>query len=99
MSLYFITNNLHFALELVGALVFFVMGWLAFDAYVVNKHSSSFMRVLGFCLIGVWQVSHAFSFTGDLINFIGLFIYLAGLLLLFSGFLTVPKLAAVSGLF
>ncbi len=96
MSFYFIANNLHFALELVGALVFFVMGWLAVDAYVVNKHYSSFMRVLGFCLIGIWQIIHAFSFGGDVVNFIGLFTYLLGLILLFSGFLTVPRLAAVS---
>lgn len=96
MSFYFIANNLHFALELVGALVFFVMGWLAFDAYVVNKNHSSLMRVFGFCLVGAWQVIHAFGFAGDLINFTGLLVYILGLLLLMSSFLTAPRLAAVS---
>ena len=98
MSLYFIANNLHFALELVGALVFFVMAWLSVDAYAVSRHYSSAMRILGFSLVGAWQIVHAFGVGGDLINFAGFFIYFIGLVLLSASFLTGPRLAAVSAI-
>ena len=98
MSFYFIANNLHFALELIGALIFFVMAWLSVDAYLVSRHYSTVMKILGFTFVGVWQVIYAFNFGGDLVNFIGFFIFLIGLVLLISSFLTSPSLAAVSAI-
>lgn len=98
MSLYFIANNLHFALELVGALVFFVMAWLSVDAYAVSRNYSSAMRILGFFFVGVWQIIHAFGVGGDLVNFAGFFVYLIGLVLLLASFLTGPRLATVSAI-
>lgn len=96
MSFYFIGNNIHFALELIGALVFFVMTWLAFDAYAVSRHYSSLLRGIGFLLIGVWQIIYAASFGSDLINFTGFFVYLFGLIILSAGIVATPRLATVS---
>ncbi len=96
MSIYFIANNIHFALELLGALVFLVMSWLSIDAYVVSKNRSSLMRVSGFCLVGVWQLIYAFNFSSDLANFGGFFIYILGLVLLVLSLYTAPRIAALS---
>lgn len=96
MSLYFIANNLHFTLELVGALAFTVMAWLAVDSYKVSKHYSSIFRVIGFCFIAIWLVLHAFSIGSDVVNFFGFLGYIVGLVLVVISFVTTPKLAALS---
>lgn len=96
MSLYFVFNNLHFALELIGALVFFVMGWLAIDAYLVNKHYSLVLRITGFFLVSAWQIVNAFHFSNDIINFFGFSVYILGLVLLVLSIVSVPKIASVS---
>lgn len=96
MSLYFIANNLHFTLELVGAVVFFVMAWLAVDSYRVGKHFSSIFRVLGLCLVGAWQVVHAFSISSDIVNFFGFSAFILGLILIIISFLSTPRIASLS---
>lgn len=96
MSLYFIANNLLFALELIGALMFLVMAWLAIDAYNAGKQSSSLIRAIGFLFVGIWQVLYAFTFLSDIANFIGFSIYILGLILIIFSFLSTPKIAAVS---
>jgi len=96
MSLYFVFNNLHFALELIGALVFFVMGWLAIDAYLVNKHHSLVLRIIGFFLASGWQVINAFHFNNDIVNFFGFSGYILGLILIILSLISVPKIATVS---
>lgn len=96
MSLYFIINNLHFTIELVGALVFFMMAWLAADAYMVGKQLKPLLRIIGFSLIGLWQILYAFTLGGDFINTIGSFVYLIGIGLVILSFFVGPRLSPVS---
>jgi len=96
MSLYFIANNFHFSLEMIGALVFFVMAWLSVDAYLISKHHSTAMRIAGLAILGLWQLIHVFGMGGDIVNFSGFLIYLVGLSLILASFITRPTLAAVS---
>ena len=96
MSLYFIVNNLHFTIELVGALVFFMMAWLAIDAYMVGRQSQALLRIIGFSLIGLWQIIYAFTFGSDLVNIAGSFLYLFGILLVVVSFFTGPRVTIPS---
>lgn len=92
MSAFFISNNLHFALELLGALSFLVMAWLALDAYLIGKQSRPLLRVIGFALIGLWQIVHAFTLSADLANYLGFLVYLAGLIVVLASFFTGPRI-------
>lgn len=96
MSLYFLANNIHFALELLGALAFFVMAWLTVDSYYVSKDYHLILKVIGFSFVGSWQIVDAFSFHGDIINFVAFFVYLVGLFLIIISILTRTRLASVS---
>jgi hypothetical protein len=54
------------------------------------------VRGVGFALVAFWQGVYAFNIATDFFNFISFFIYIIGLILIISSFLTKPKLAAVS---
>ena len=77
---YFFLNNLHFFLEVLGAVVFIAVAWLAFDAYVLRKDFLTASRGVGFAFLAAWQIIHAFHFESDVYNYLGYVFYLAGLL-------------------
>lgn len=79
MSLFFILNNLHFAFEILGALVFFMVAWLAWDSYALKRDAISAIRGSGFLLLAGWQMFHAFGFTGDIGQYAGHIVYILGL--------------------
>lgn len=92
MSLPFVLNNLHFTVEIVGALCFFVMAYLAADAYSVSRQTPSFLRIVGFSLIGAWQIILAMASPDDVINFVGSLLYIVGIIILVASFLAEPRL-------
>lgn len=49
----FILENLHFAINLVAALIFFAVFWLYFDAWLGRKRTKDTVRVIGFFLLSI----------------------------------------------
>jgi hypothetical protein len=66
MSSFFLLNNLHFALELLGALAFVIVAWLAVDACVVRCSGSTLSRAAGFIFLAAYQIIHALALSSDL---------------------------------
>ena len=81
MSPFFIFNNLNFAEQMFGALVFAMTAWLAFDAYVIRKDFLTLSRGMGFALLVVSQILSAFSFGSETYEYIGYIIRFLGLVL------------------
>jgi len=80
MSIFFLLNNLHFSLEILGALAFLMVAWLAFDALKVRKDFLTASRGIGFSLLVVWQVLHAFGYSAELYGYAGYSIYFLGII-------------------
>jgi hypothetical protein len=59
LELQFFFENAHFAINLFGALVFFAVAWLYFDAWTGRKRFAELIKVLGFALISVSFVVRA----------------------------------------
>ena len=57
MSLFFLFNNLHFAVEILGALAFLIVGWLALDAFLIRRDFTTATRWIGFGFLVLWQVA------------------------------------------
>ncbi len=68
MPLFFILNNLYFFLDILGALVFLIVAWLAFDAFLLRKNLLTSSRVMGFVFLSVWQIIHALHSPSDILN-------------------------------
>ena len=85
MSTLFFINNLHFSIEVFGALVFFILAWLAFDAYLIRKDSLTLARCLGFVLLTVWQLAFAFNPTSDPYQYIWHIVVSVGIILIVAG--------------
>lgn len=81
MSPYFILSNVHFAQEIFGALVFFVIAWLAFDAFFVRRDFVTASRGLGFAFLAFGQVAHGLVFQGTQLEGIGYGVKIFGLAL------------------
>ena len=96
MSSFFLLNNIHFFLEMVGALVFLMVTWLLFDAYFLRKEKSAMFRASGFALLAVWQAIHAFNVSGDLAGYLGFAVYFLGLIAIIVSFFAETKIAGVS---
>ncbi len=81
--MFFLFNNLHFAAEILGALAFLVVAWLAWDAFMVRRDFLTASRGIGFLLLAFWQVLHAFQFASDLWGYVAYAFYVLGLLMVF----------------
>lgn len=79
MFLFSLFGNLHFALEIVGALAFGMVGWLAVDAFLVIRDFKTIARGIGFSLLALAQVLHAFHFGDDLFGYAEQLLLLFGL--------------------
>lgn len=82
MSFFFFLHNLHFALEIVGLIAFGMVAWLAYDAFLLRRDFLTASRGVGFLLLTFWQGVHAFTPSGLLWGYAGLFAYLLGLFLI-----------------
>ena len=87
MSLFFLSNNLHFALEILGALVFLMVAWLAVDSLLARRDFLTAARAIGFIFLTAWQVIHAFGFTSELFTYAGYGLYLAGVIFVLGNLL------------
>ena len=85
MSLYFIANNLVFAIAMTGAIVFLMAAWLAFDANRLRHDSYVIARAVGFSLCALSYLIKALA-LGDIASYLGVIVLLAGLLGLLASF-------------
>lgn len=81
MSPLFIFNNLNFADQMFGALVFTMTAWLAFDAYIVRKDFLTASRGLGFALLVLGQILGTFSFGVETYDYAAYVLRIVGLVL------------------
>lgn len=70
MSLFFILNNIHLAVSLIGALAFFMMAWLSFDSFNIRHSASTLVKAVALSLLALVQVAD--SFTGFTLKTVGL---------------------------
>ncbi len=80
MFLYFVLNNIYFALETFGALAFLMVAWLAFDSLSIRRDFLTASRAIGFLFLAVWQIFHAFQFSDNNLQYIGYGAYFLGLI-------------------
>src|SRR3989344_5292377 len=83
MSFFFLLNNLHFTIEVLGVLVFFLVFWLAFDAWRIRRDFLTGSRGIGFLLMAGGALVHAIALEGDLTLYMGSALYVLGLFFLF----------------
>jgi len=81
MSLFFVLNNLHFALEILGALAFLMVAWLAIDAFRIRKDFLTASRWVGFLALAIWQAIHALGLELGAWTYAGFLFYIFGLLM------------------
>ena len=86
MSLAFYLNNAHFAIELLGAVVFLAAAWLTLDSYKIRKDFSTLIRVIGFAFCAIAQVLFAANVGNDLLSYVAYILYVLGLLGVASSF-------------
>ena len=78
MSLFFWLNNIHFSLELLGAMAFLLVAWLAFDSFSIKRDFLAFARGLGFSFLASYQVLHAFDFRSDIYVYASYILFFIG---------------------
>jgi hypothetical protein len=94
MTSYFLVNNFHFTLGVIGAIVFIMMAWLSLDAYKLQKSTATLTRFLGFVFVSIWQVVNAFNVNSDVLLYVGFILFIIGLILLALSFIKTQKLVA-----
>ncbi len=87
MSLSFYVNNAHFALELLGAVVFLTAAWLMLDSYWARKEFATVARAVGFGLSAIAQVLFAVDAGSDILAYAAFAFFLLGLFLILSSFI------------
>ena len=87
MSISFFINNLHFALELMGAVVFLAAAWLMYDSHKTRNDVTVLLRAVGLTFCAIWQTIFAVGIGGDAFLYAGSALYILGLLLILGGFL------------
>ena len=80
MSPFFLLHNLHFTIEVLGAIAFLTVAWLAFDAFLIRKDFMTASRGIGFGFLAAWQVMHAFQFSSALSLYVSYAVYFVGIL-------------------
>src|SRR3989338_7548371 len=80
MTFFALLNNVHFAIAMLGAIAFGMVGWLAVDAFLVTRDFKTISRGIGFFLLSVASILHASQFEGDVARYLEYGIYIVGLL-------------------
>ncbi len=68
MWIHFFLENIHFALNIFGALVMFAVSWLYFDAYLARRSLKEGIRTLGFILLSLSFIAQATVVESGLIT-------------------------------
>ncbi|OHB20753.1 MAG: hypothetical protein A2854_00520 [Parcubacteria group bacterium RIFCSPHIGHO2_01_FULL_56_18] len=86
MSLAFYVNNAHFALELLGAVVFLMAAWLMFDSYRLRAEFATIARAIGFGFAAIAQVLFAVNAGSDILAYAAFAFFFLGLFLIMVSF-------------
>lgn len=86
MSLLFLINNFHFALELIGAVALLMAAWLTFDTYTFRKDALTLTRAVGLGLCALWETIYALNSGNDILSYGGFLLFLLGLVLVMVSF-------------
>ncbi|HTY40042.1 MAG TPA: cache domain-containing protein [Candidatus Paceibacterota bacterium] len=90
MSTILIIQNLGLALGLLGAIVFFLIGWLFAEAFALKRDMFSFARALGFFLLAAWRIVEALYASNGLLVIVSNALLFGGLALVFLAYLIEP---------
>lgn len=89
----FVFENIHFALGVFSALVFFATGWLFLDSYKLSgKRRTILFRSIGFFLLSIVSAYHATSLQINIVDQLVLFSKILALLLIIISFTLEPVL-------
>ncbi|MBU6370594.1 MAG: cache domain-containing protein [Patescibacteria group bacterium] len=110
MTAYFLVNNLSFAVGMISAIMLLMAAWLSFDAYRLGREHAVLLRTIGLSLEAVWNIFYILGGTSDILLYIGLIFFFAGLIILAASFLekkdlvanaviVIPAFSAVAGRF
>lgn len=89
----FLFSNIHFALTIFGALVFFAGGWLFFDSWKMEKkHKTIIAKSIGFFLLACAYGIHATTIQTPLVLGVLQICKTLGLLIILSSLLVEPIL-------
>ncbi|MDX1607819.1 MAG: cache domain-containing protein [Candidatus Spechtbacterales bacterium] len=80
MNIFFLFNNIHFTLEVLGALSFLIVAWLALDSFLVRRDFTTISRGIGFGFLGAWQAIHAFGYNADIYGYTAYAFLFSGIL-------------------
>jgi hypothetical protein len=103
LPLQFFGQNVHFAVSLAAALVFFAVFWLYFDAWMSRREAKELWVWLGFLLVSVSYLIHATvidqgilgrSIFGEASDTLGMLMRLAGFVMIIFGEIISPLEAA-----
>ncbi len=64
----FLLVNLHFAINITAALIFFAVFWLYFDAWLGRKKYKEFVRFLGFLILSISFVFNALFIESSILS-------------------------------
>ena len=73
MSISFYIHNAHFALELIGAVVFLMAAWLTFDTYTLRREATTLARAIGLSLCALFEIVQAANSGSDILSYLGFF--------------------------
>jgi len=96
----FFLENVHFAINIFAALVFFAVFWLYWDAWIANREKKTVPKLAGFFLLSISLLIHATliessflpssSLTGNILPAVSNYTKLAGYLFLIWGLVVEP---------
>ena len=93
MSFSFYIHNAHFALELIGAVVFLMAAWLTFDTYTLRREAATLTRAIGLSFCALFEIIQAVNSGSDILSYLAFALFIIGLLLIALSFVAVRKLA------
>lgn len=94
LQLEFYLQNIHFAIQIFVAFIFFAVSWLYFDAWITRPLVKDSFKFIGFLLLSLSHLAHATFveevvsssfFASDITHLIGIILRLVGYLLLIIG--------------
>ncbi|MEI6296853.1 MAG: cache domain-containing protein [bacterium] len=83
MSLFFILNNLNFAIQIFGSFVFAVVAWIVFDSLTAKKRFLEISKGVGFAILALSQMVIALGFGNENYQYWGHLSQILGLVLIF----------------
>ena len=82
MPRFLVVNNIHLGLELIGAIIFFIISWLFFEGFLKKRDRFDLGKTLGFLFLSGAQVFHALYSSNESLLLVAPVFYNLGLVML-----------------